>query len=134
MHIFIKEFLDWNNVWKSLLGSITMSVLLIYENRSNPFEMYQIALCGQFIYSFLLGNFWMSLYQTGKFKIPHSVKARGFISAFLTAFTAGFTTYLVQVLLMNPESLAQGQWAFVLSTFAFCFNEFLCWRGTKKRS
>jgi len=133
MNIFIREFLDWKNVWKSLLGALTMSALLVYENQSYPFEMYRIALCGQFIYSFLLGNFWMSLYQTGKFKMPKSITIRGFISAFITAFIAGVVTYIVQIVLMNPESLAQGQWAFVLSSFAFCFNEFLCWH-TKKRS
>ena len=134
MHIFVKEFLDWKNIWKSLLGAITMSVLLVYENRYNSFEMYQIALCGQFIYSFMLGNFWMSLYQTGKFKLPKSIKIRGLISAFLTAFIAGVATYFIQALLMNPEALPTARWAFILSTFAFLFNESLCVWGTKKRS
>ena len=133
MHIFFREFVAWRNVWKSLLGALTMSALLVYENQSYPFEMYRIALFGQFVYSFMLGNFWMSLYQTGKFKMPSAVKSRGLLSAFFTALLAGIATYAVQVLLMNPESLAQGHWAFLLSLFAFCFNEALCWH-TKKRS
>jgi len=127
MNIFIREFLDWNNIWKSALGALTMSALLVYENRAYPFEMYQMALCGQVIYSFMVGNFWMSLYQTGKFKMPAAFKIRGLLSALITAFIAGAVTYFVQIIFMNPESFAQARWAFILSGFAFLFNETLCW-------
>jgi len=114
MQTFIREFTNKENAAKSLLGAITMSLLLVYENRENPFQMYQIALCGQFIYSFLLGNFWMSSYQTLKKKMPKSFAWRGILSTFMVSSVAGLATLVIQILLMNPEALPTAWWAFRL--------------------
>ncbi len=127
MSIFWKEFVDKGNAFKSLLGALTMGALLVYENRVHPFDMYAVALCGQLIYSFMLGNFWMSSYQTLKKKLPTKLFWRGGLSAFVVASVAGVATLAVQYCLMNPEAIPTAWWAFRLSTFAFLFNEGLCW-------
>ena len=132
MKVFIREFFDVPNNIKSVLGAISMGAFLVYENRANPFEMYAVALCGQFVYSFLVGNFWMSSYQTFKKKMPKSWLWRGILSGSCVAGVAGIVTCVVQIILMNPEAVATAWWAVRLSLFAFLFNEFLCWRAYQK--
>lgn len=127
MYIFLREFFDYKNASKSLLGAILMGFFLVYENRGNPASMYAVALCGQLLYSFFLGNFWFSLYQTFKFKFPLWCFFRGLLSAFVIATVAGLINWGVQIGLMNPEAIPTAWWAFRLSLFAFLFNEFWCW-------
>lgn len=123
MKLFIREFFDPHNNLKSFLGALLMGAFLVYENRGNPVEMYTIALCGQLIYSFFLGNFWMSSYQTLKKKMPYHWVLRGIISSLLVAMVAGAVTAGVQTVLMNPEAIATAWWAFRLSLIAFLSNE-----------